>query len=51
VPEQAEGEARGINYSSIHVDFMIGGPEIDVDGVTADGGEVPILRNEEWVLE
>jgi aminopeptidase len=51
VPEQAEGQARGINYSSIHVDFMIGGPKIDVDGVTADGGEVPILRNEEWVLE
>jgi aminopeptidase len=50
VPPPEEGEARGINYSSTHVDFMVGGPAIDVDGVTADGEVVPILRNEEWVL-
>jgi leucyl aminopeptidase (aminopeptidase T) len=29
---------------------MIGGPEVDVDGVTADGRPVPILRENVWQL-
>ena len=45
-----ERPARGVNHSSIHTDFMIGSDELEVDGVTADGEAVPLLRNGDWLL-
>jgi aminopeptidase len=49
--EGAEGRDAGVNVSGIHVDFMIGGPEVEVDGISAGGTAVPILHADRWVLE
>ena len=39
-----------INTSAIHIDFMIGGDEVTVTGITRDGREVPVLRAGSWQL-
>ncbi|MGZ4290998.1 MAG: aminopeptidase [Gaiellaceae bacterium] len=39
-----------VNQSGQHIDFMIGSPEVDVDGVTADGERVPVLRGGDWQI-
>jgi aminopeptidase len=41
---------EGMNVSNIHIDFMVGGPELEVDAVLADGTEVALIRAEEWQL-
>ena len=50
--EAVEGEpGEGVNDSTVHTDFMVGGPEIDVDAVLRDGTVVPLLRDDVWQLE
>jgi aminopeptidase len=40
--------AVGINQSAAHVDFMIGGSDVTVTGVQADGTQIPILQGGTW---
>ena len=59
IPECIEGSEElsteelvelGMNDSTTHVDFMVGGPEVEIDGVEAGGSAVPIIRDDRWVL-
>jgi aminopeptidase len=43
-----EADRERINDSGIHIDFMIGSPEVDVLGITAAGDEVPVLVGGKW---
>jgi aminopeptidase len=45
--EQVEA---GVNYSKVHTDFMIGGPEVTIEGVTGDGKTIPIIVDDAWQL-
>lgn len=40
--------AAGANDSIVHVDWMIGSGEVDVDGVTGDGATMALMRGGEW---
>jgi aminopeptidase len=40
--------ARGGNTSLIHIDWMIGSDQIDIDGIKPDGSKVPVMRKGEW---
>jgi aminopeptidase len=45
-----ETDLDRINRSGIHIDFMIGSPELDVTGVTSAGERVPVLRGGDWQI-
>ena len=49
-PVEDEADRERANTSDIHVDFMIGSNELDVDGLTRDGGRVPVLRGGAWQI-
>jgi aminopeptidase len=43
-----EADRTRVNPSALHIDFMIGSPEVDVLGITAEGDEVPVLTGGRW---
>jgi len=45
-----ESDVARVNESATHVDFMIGSPELEVDGITAAGERVPVLRGGDWQI-
>jgi len=45
-----ELRAAGVNPSSVHTDFMVGGPQVEVVGITGGGTRVPILTANQWRL-
>jgi aminopeptidase len=44
-------ERAGGNRSVTHVDFMIGSPALDIDGVLGDGTVEPLMRRGDWATE
>lgn len=43
-------ERERVNRSDVHVDFMIGSPELAIDGISRDGDAVPVLREGAWQI-
>jgi aminopeptidase len=43
--------ASGGNKSKVHVDFMIGSNQMNVDGLTEDGRAEPVMRAGEWAFD
>ncbi len=46
----SEDDRERRNRSAIHIDFMIGGDDVAVTGITRDGGRVPVLREGSWQI-
>lgn len=45
-----ELEKNGVNYSLVHVDFMVGSENLSIDGIDEGGNLTPIFRNGNWVM-
>jgi aminopeptidase len=47
---RSETPARGINHSTIHLDVMIGGPDLEATGFNARGRPIPLIRDGAWQI-
>jgi aminopeptidase len=45
-----EEDRERLNRSSIHLDFMVGAPDVAVTGITREGDHVPVLRDAAWQI-
>jgi len=45
-----ELDAHGVNKSLVHVDFMMGSAQLDIDGITASGEKEPVFRDGLWAF-
>ena len=43
-------DKNNINDSNIHTDFMIGGPNVVVEGITADGKKVTLIQDNKFQI-
>ncbi len=46
--DRADFAAMGVNDSSVHVDFMIGAEDLEIEGVTQTGEKIGIFENGTW---
>ena len=46
----SEEDVPRVNKSAIHIDFMVGGDDVDVTGITRDGKRMPVLRGGAWQI-
>lgn len=46
-----EFAAAGGNVSKLHLDFMLGSGEMDVDGIKQDGSSEALMRAGEWAMD
>jgi aminopeptidase len=47
---RSEAPARGVNRSTIHLDVMIGGPDLEATGFDARGRRIPLIREGTWQI-
>ena len=47
---RAESPPRALNRSTIHLDVMIGGPDLEATGFDARGRHIPLIREGAWQL-
>jgi aminopeptidase len=46
----SEEDVPRVNKSAIHIDFMVGGDDVDVTGITHSGDRIPVLRGGAWQI-